>query len=559
MMTTLFRRTVLQSLRHSLALFLLACGLFASLGAHAACTTTGACISAGPRLASVDTTKSALLNPLLGGLLGTNLNLTAADWNTLATGEVNLLGFLTKLQAQTNVSSPSQALTANATLAQITAALGLQAQAQASTSLSGVLAALGSQLGGAGATVRVGDLLKLTADVGSLANTTINSLDMLTGLVQLYNRRNVLTTPTPVGISGGALGMLGVINSLQLYTQVIEPAVYICGPTGTQFHTAAVRVKLKLDLVTLAPATGVLTTLLGNTQIAIGQLDVYVEIARGEGTLTAVDAVAKAVTLQALPGVADVYLGKISDDVFFNRSRTINPATDLDYGKIGTIAAAGIGLLDLEIRSWARGQAPSAASVTMSGTFPQTKTVSTSAAFVTNLVNGLVSNTSLRIPTLNLGLVTDTVLGLVKGIVTGALSPVLGQVLTGVVDPLLQLLGVGLGQVIVTVNGIGQACDDFKLVKAADKANAQPGNTIAYTITYQNAGTTTITNLKIVDATPAYTVFGTSACGTLAPGLTNCSVSAKPAAGATGGVEWTFTGTLMPGASGTVTLNVLVQ
>lgn len=40
----------------------------------AACTVTGACLSAGPRLASMDTTQSALLNPLLGGLLGTRLS-----------------------------------------------------------------------------------------------------------------------------------------------------------------------------------------------------------------------------------------------------------------------------------------------------------------------------------------------------------------------------------------------------------------------------------------------------------------------------------------------------
>ena len=106
--------------------------------AQAACTV-GACVTAGPRLASVDTQKSALLNPLLGGLLGSSLSLTAADWNSLATGNVQLLGFLNALQASTNTSTPSQALAANVTLAQIAAALGVQAQAQANTSLSGAL------------------------------------------------------------------------------------------------------------------------------------------------------------------------------------------------------------------------------------------------------------------------------------------------------------------------------------------------------------------------------------------------------------------------------------
>ena len=540
----------------------LACCLCASADASAACTTSGACLSAGPRLASVDTTQSALLNPLLGGLLGTRLSLTAVDWNTLAQGNLNLLGFLNALQLQTGVSSPSQVLNANVTLAQVAAALAVQAQAQANTSLTGVLGALGSQLNGAGATVRVGDLVKASADLATLGKTAINALDMLTGLIQLYNRRNVLSTPVPLGVSGGLLGALGIVNSLQLYAQVVEPAVYLCGPAGSTFHSAAIRVKLKLDLITLAPVTDLLTALLGPTSIAIGQLDVYVEIGRGEGTLTAVDAVSRAVTLQALPGIADVYIGKIDDGVFFNRARAINAATDLDYGKIGGLKLAGLSLLDIEVKTWARGEAPFSSTVTLSGTFPQSRTVSTSTAFATGLVNGLVSNLQLRIPLLDLGLlnvVTGVVVDLVKTIVVGVLSPILTPVLTGIVDPLLQLLGIGLGQVVVTVNGICEACDGFSVVTATDKVDALPGATIVYTTTYTNTGSTTLTKLKIVNPTPPFTVFSAGACGVLASGLTGCAVSARPAAGAAGSVEWTFAGTLAPGATGTVTMDVQVQ
>ncbi|MEW7847927.1 hypothetical protein AB2N08_04415 [Massilia aurea] len=536
--------------------------LLGSVEARAACTTTGACLSAGPRLLSVDSTQGALLNPLLGGLLGTNLNLTAVDWNNLAQGNVNLLGFLTKLQLQTGVSSPSQALNTNVTLGQVVAALGVQAQAQADTSLTGALSRLASRIDTAGATVRVGDLVKVTADAATLTRTTVNALDMLTGLIQLYNRRNVVTTPAPIGISGGVLGALGILNSVQLSTQVIEPAVYLCGPTGSTFHSAAVRVKLKLDLITLAPVTNLLTALLGETSIAIGQLDVYVEIGRGEGTLTAVDAVSRAVTLQALPGVADIYIGKIDDSVFFNRSRRINAATDLGYGKIGGLKLAGLNLLDIEIKTWARGESPYASTVTMSGTFPQTRTVSTSTVFVTNLVNGLVANLSLRIPLLDLGLlnlVTDVVVELVRTIVVGALSPILGPILGGVVDPLLQLLGIGLGQVVVTVNGICEACDGFTLANAVDKTNAMPGTRIAYTITYTNTGSTTLDNVKIANVTPPSTTFAGAACGLLAAGLSDCAVGAKPEVGVAGNAEWLLTGTMLPGATGTVTMDVIVQ
>jgi uncharacterized repeat protein (TIGR01451 family) len=173
-----------------------------------------------------------------------------------------------------------------------------------------------------------------------------------------------------------------------------------------------------------------------------------------------------------------------------------------------------------------------------------------------------VSNLSLRIPLRDLGLlnpVTDVVVGLVKTIVTGALSPLLTPVLTGLVDPLLQLLGIGLGQVVVTVNGICETCDAFSLSTAVDKVNAMPSTVLTYTITYANTGSTTLTDVKIVNPTPAFTSFVAGACGKLAPGLSDCAVKRNPEPGASGEVEWTLLGTMLPGTTGTVTMDVLVE
>lgn len=535
--------------------------LLGALPAKADCTVTGACITAGPRLASVDTAKSALLGPLLGGLLGTGASLNAVDWNTLAGGNLNLLNFLKVLQTDLNVSTPAQALNANVTLVQIANALAVEAQAEAKPGVATALSGLASQLNGAGATVRLGDLLKVTADSGSLGTSTINALDMVTGLVQLYNRRNVLTTPQPVGIAGGLLGAVGVVNNLQLYSQVIEQPVYVCGPTGSTFHSAAIRLKLKMDLVSLTPATNTLVGLglLQSASLAIGKLDVYVEVARGEGSLTAVNAAAKAVTLQVAPGLSDIYIGAIADSVFFNRSRAILDS-DVDFGTIGSLQVGAVGLsanIAVDIKSIVRGQAPFSTSVTMSGTFPQTRTVASSTTFVTNAANSLASNLQIRaMPAL--GLLQGVVEPLVKTLVKGVVTPLLAPVLSGVADPLLKLLGIGLGEIVVTVEGICQTCDDFKLTKAVDKTNATPGSTIVYTITFENSGTTTLTQLKIEDTTPAFTTYAGSTCGTLPSGLA-CAVAAKPEVGANGKVEWGITGTLAPGASGTVTVTVKVQ
>ncbi|RYE75716.1 MAG: DUF11 domain-containing protein, partial [Oxalobacteraceae bacterium] len=211
----------------------------------------------------------------------------------------------------------------------------------------------------------------------------------------------------------------------------------------------------------------------------------------------------------------------------------------------------------LDIKSIVRGQAPFSTSVTMSGTFPQTRTVTSSTTFITNAANSLVTNLQIRsMPAL--GLLQGAVEPLVKTLVKGVVTPLLAPVLAGVADPLLKLLGIGLGEIVVTVEGICQTCDDFKLTKAVDKANATPGSTILYTITFENSGTTTLTQLKIEDTTPAFTTYADSSCGTLPSGLA-CAVAAKPNVGANGKIEWGITGTLAPGASGTVTVTVKVQ
>lgn len=643
--------------------------LLLGFAAPAQACTTGACVSAGPRLASLDTTRSGLLNPLLGSLLGTNLSLTAADWNTLAQSDLNALGFLNALQVSTNTSTPSDALGASVTLAQATAALRTAAQGEVNTSLAAVLSKLQSQLAPASASIQLSKLLKVGVNPAALVGNKLNMLDLISGMAQLYNTSNMLTTPTPITVSGASLGLGSLLGSLELSAQVLEPPVYVCGPSGTAFHSAAIRVKLKIALVSIAIDTGALKILPGvlGASLTLANIELYAEIAAGDGAIGAIDAVAKSVTVQAIPGVADLYIGHFDDNVFFNRSRRLAPDTDLTYSRVGELAINGSGV-GVYVKSQARGEAPFAIGAVFSGSFPQTKTLSTSAAFISNIGARLVNNLDLKIAP-SLGLLDVVVLPVVKTLVSTTLGTTLGSVLTAVVDPLLQLLGVGLGEMEVTVNGICQVCvlsgnvyndlnnngvkesgeagiksalyakvvaagavsqvvpvdvetgaysfsfvpngsysliidtsggngvtatvpagwvgtdpvsmtrtitisnvdvggqnfglyggnTEFKLVKSADKASARPGDVITYTLVYSNEGAGSVSKLKIIDNTPAYTVFSAASCGALPTGLSACSVSSKPAAGASGAVEWTFTGSLLPGASGSITFNVMLN
>jgi uncharacterized repeat protein (TIGR01451 family) len=99
----------------------------------------------------------------------------------------------------------------------------------------------------------------------------------------------------------------------------------------------------------------------------------------------------------------------------------------------------------------------------------------------------------------------------------------------------------------------------LELVKTVSLATAKPGDVLTYTITYRNLGAQPLSAILIRDATPAYTVFVSANCGALGGGLGGCGVTTQPANGATGNVTWSLAGSLLPGASGSVTFQVRVQ
>lgn len=475
---------------------------------QAACTG-GACVGAGPRLASVNSTRGALLNALMGNLLGSSLNLSVLDWNAIATNDVNLGLVITSLQSQLGVSTPSQVLTTSATGNQILTALIAAANSTGNTTLVSALNNLRSSINGLSGTIMLGDFLNVSVPSGALTGVNINTLDFLTGVIQLYNYRNVVGTPTPVTISGAALGLGVTLTSVQLSAQVVEPPVFRCGGAGTTFHTATIRVKLALDLVDLNPAAGALNIPLttSGAAVTLGQIDLYLEVARADGTITAINAVSHAVTMQVTPGVADAYLGAIADSLFWNRARALNATTDLSYGTIGSLTINST-TVAIRAKAYARGQAPFTSTLTFNGPFPQTQTASTSAVFAANLLDSLFTNLTLQLSP-SLGVLDAVLLPLLKPIVTTALTSPLTTVLGSLVDPLLELLGVGLGEADVTVFGYGEYCTPtLGLAKSVLPAGAQiPGTDLNYSIAITNTGGSSASNIVVIDTIPANTDF----------------------------------------------------
>jgi uncharacterized repeat protein (TIGR01451 family) len=86
---------------------------------------------------------------------------------------------------------------------------------------------------------------------------------------------------------------------------------------------------------------------------------------------------------------------------------------------------------------------------------------------------------------------------------------------------------------------------------------ATPGEVLQYTLTAQNNGSSALNTLVINDTTPAFTTFVSAACpGTLPSGITGCTVSTQPGAGAAGSLQWTFTGALGAGTQLAVSYQV---
>jgi uncharacterized membrane protein len=438
--------------------------------ARATCTS-GGCVTMGPRAAQVTSTQGPLLNALLGALTGSNLNVSVLDWNSIAGANVSLLATIAAVQTTTGVSTPQTALNAPITLGQLTAALSTAASSAGQTAASVALQNLGVNLNLPG-TITLGGLLSSDGLVGT---TSVNALQVATAAVELYNKQNVATTPTPVTISGSSLGLSGVLNSVQLSAQAVEPPVSVCGPVGSGFHSSAIRIKLALNLVSLSPSTSTLGAVLGlvSTSVSIGQLQLYVEVGEASGVISAVNAITNAMTVQATPGLAALYLGTMPDSVFFNRGHQINPATDLGYGSIGALTVGGASI-SIGAKAAAVGATPFASSLAFSGA-NQTLTASTGLNFSTTLLTSLVGNLSVSInPSLGLGAVIDNaVLPLLTTIVDGAVAPVLSTVASGLVDPLLQSLGIDLGQVDVTSGGTFLECALSGCVYADPNHNAR--------------------------------------------------------------------------------------
>lgn len=466
-------------------------------------------------LATVDSTKSPLLNFTFGNLLGGSLSLTAAGWNGILSTNVNLLGYLDQLAIQLKV-----------TAGDYTALLG--AKASATDLIQAAVMLL--QKNGNVATAVINNVLALEAiapntqllTVGSLLNvatgTPIAALNSTVQLFQLLEAVAQLSS-SQSAVSAAVQLSIPLVGNVSIQTKVIEPpqlsaignpALAKAGLAKTPqtdqifVRTAQVRTLVVVQAPILKLVSGVASILSGlttpvskvvngllslNIPAVVGgvlcavacnvtdvditqSLSIYVEAASAESHVTDFSCAApatKSLTVQSTTALATLGVGYVDPVAAFSSSAPVNvqPVRLIDFGEhyclltmiCGPRTAGVGGGLNLKALSTV-GQQTSSLVFLPVADMNATPTYK-SPPGTANIINSLGATLSgLQVtyvpptgstPSSGNATVTNALATIVSSVV-GLVQNVLAPVLDPIVNTLLSALGISLGNAEVGAN-----------------------------------------------------------------------------------------------------------
>lgn len=432
--------------------------------ATAQATNLGA-FTVGTTLAQV---QGGLVNALLNALLGANLNVSVASYQSLANARVRMRDVM----AAAGAGTVEQLLAMQVNVGQLA---NLMATALSSTSIADAnlqtdLATLQAIANGGMANTVSFPLGDGQGSHGVIALYAANGQSALDAVVSPFDALLVAAEiakagQPPINIGTG-LQVAGFGAALQV--QIVSPPVLAVGEAGldsatqrwrTQASTAQVRLYLDVSLGTPAlPLIG-----------AVGMhLPLSLEGAPGTAWLQATNCAASQAastsTIGVQPGLAHVCLG----DPPVNRSASqpfscATPATLINVANVVSVKANAA--LPAVVPS------SSAATLTFDGVTPngddyQSADSNAAGSVLSTALSGAAASLS-QPNSLNVTLLGGLSLpvGTIVGPVLAALSPALSQLLAGIdpaVDPLLQLLGVQVG--VATVHDLSLTCGASRLV-----------------------------------------------------------------------------------------------
>lgn len=391
----------------------------------------------GSRLASLN---DGLANALLGALLGTNVSLKVADYNSLIGARIELLNFLDQLaqEMDADVGTYSDLLKMNATAGQLSRALTQTANGLTKSALD-VLNQQPRASGEDGSSVPLNKLISVgrmanmaLGDARGVAGLQLSAMELLGAAASVSNGARMID----LGLNAGVPGLA----SLHLALAVGDPPNTVpwfqFGPASTIARTAQIRLYLKAELL------GGLG-LLGATV----SLPLWIDVAYAEAQLTSLSCPSSAApngaaVLNVTPGIAHVGMSDLPQSQILDLTK--KPVAKWTK-MIDVLLLSVSGRIDLAVGQTKSIPLSFSSSEIANGTIKSAKTSTIVGSLGTAILTGL----ELRVDQLPLLGVVDVVTGLVRTLIM-PLAPTLDMT----IDGLLSLLGVKLGEADVKVLGV---------------------------------------------------------------------------------------------------------
>lgn len=402
--------------------------------------------SAGSFLGSVSSDDSLVLNPLMSGLLGGTVGLSAVSYEGLAAAEVSL-GELAAASAALGHSAGSVEGLLNASM---TAGEFLQVMAAALGSGNAAYADLNGLVAAASLTndISVGDLIRVSSDrKEDAAEVDLNVFDLVSGSAQIANEGSTVNIPMTLNLPLG-------LGDVDVDLHLIEGPQYVIGPPGrdgsgdwkTQVRTGQGRLEISIDL------SDSLALLAGLVEVD-GTLKLYADFAQASAWLEQIrcadaDSLAHAVRIGARTGAAELGIGQFDDISDPAGGTSPGPALSVDVG-------GGLVSLTAGVSAVTQVASPRDArldyTVSQASPLPQEQTAGTPlAGALGNMTGSLASSLDITLSGGGLlGLLGLTLSDIDNALVGTLLAPLLNVIDDLLLDPLLRALGVHVGGVDV--------------------------------------------------------------------------------------------------------------
>jgi uncharacterized membrane protein len=396
-------------------------------------TTQGIAVSQNVADFAIGTTVASfnggIVNAILGAAVGGNISLSAIDYNSLVSANVDLFGFAKALSLQEGLvgATYAQAFAGTVPTEEFLAAL-ISVAPSASSALNQLLsqASLGNSTVDLSKLLEFGPYANLSlSDPEPNVTATASVLSLLQGAAQLGGASHLISLNIAANIPG--------IASVTGLMTVGEPAQYstlmAVDTGGSSVHTSQIRLFLQVGLLGAPPA-------------AVVNLPLYLEVGYGTAQLAglscnALDASSTTATLNVTPGLVNGWIGNVTAAQMLNY--TSEPAVT---------PATLVNLLLVTVTGTANAQVGNISPVPVQFSYSDIQNHviknSNTTDFVASLLQGLFTNTNLQVN----GVAIPGLPQAVMSVLNGAATP-LDQLISGV----LQTAGVNVGQASTWIDG----------------------------------------------------------------------------------------------------------